>query len=429
MTEISRPWTSTTPGDAGAYSQDNWALLQRYLCGGDGNNPDSGPITGSGVAPDPGLTVTQRGAGANMSVDVSAGAALVNGTFYNNDATVNLVIAANASGNPRVDVIVLNKDWSAQTIRLQVVQGTPAGSPVPKSMVQTPLVQWQIPLYDVAVANGAVSITNANISPHKSPANVADGVYLQGILNNSGVVLHQGDVVVWDTTADRAVTLTTVANDPLTAGVWVGRTAIGGYGRLQIRGIGLVNVGAAVSARGLFLSTSTVAAQAGVKPAGVQNANSIGYSLAITAGAGFCLAFINVQRHVGRNVSNVRNNSGGNFTTTSATLVNVSTTNARVTLTVQNGQAKITFIFMASTGSTQNVWFDIIVDGTTRLFGGNWVWNRANVFDQGGVVIEGIFTGLSEGSHTFDLQYAINSAATLTVYNTVTSIICIGEEI
>src|SRR5688500_13417181 len=60
------------------------------------------------------LRTTQRGAGANMSVDVSSGAALVPGTvvthqgFYYvfNDATVNLTIAASDPSNPRHDLIV-----------------------------------------------------------------------------------------------------------------------------------------------------------------------------------------------------------------------------------------------------------------------------------------------------------------------------------
>lgn len=290
MTQISRPWQSTTPGDAGPYSSQNWAQLQRYGFGSDASNGDSGPITGSGTSPDPGLTVTQRGAGANMSVDVSIGAALVDGTFYYNDATVNLVIAANASGNPRIDTIVLNKDWSAQTIRLLVVQGTPAGSPVPPGLVQTTLIQWQTPLADVAVANGAATITNANVQIRKSPANVADGIYLHGILNNSGVVLQQGDVVIVDTSADRAVTTTTTASNKLVLGVITGRVAIGAYCRVQTNGVGYVNSGAAVT-RGQALATSTVAKQALPTTYGI-DPSQFAVALQTTGGAGLVLCQI-----------------------------------------------------------------------------------------------------------------------------------------
>ena len=291
MTQISKFWQGISTGDAGSYSSDQFSSFDRYIQG-DSDNPDSGRITGSGTRPDPGLTIQQRGAGANMSVDITLGAAIVNGTHYLNDATVNLAIASNASGNPRIDTIVLNKDWSAQTIRLAVVQGTPAGSPIPPSMVQSAGVQWQIPLTDVAVANGAVSITNANITPRHMPANVSDGVYLQGILNNSNVVLQTGDVVIWDTSADRAVKTTTTIGDRNIAGVWVGRTAIAGYGRLLVQGVGYINAAAAVT-RGQVLQTHSVAKQA--TPVAVNNASgAFAFALQTTSGAGLVLATIDV---------------------------------------------------------------------------------------------------------------------------------------
>lgn len=289
MTEISRPWTGTTPGDAGAYSADNWAILQRNSMS-DASNVESGPITGSGVAPDPGLTVTQRGAGANMSVDVSAGAAFVNGTFYITDATVNLAIGSNSSGNPRIDTVILKKDWSLQTVRLAIKQGTAAASPVPPSLVQSAGASWEIPIADVAVANGAVSITNANLQVRRSPANVADGIYLHAVLNNSGVVLQTGDVVVLDTTADRAAKTTTTPSDKAVLGVWVGRTAVAGYGRVLVQGIGYVNANAAVT-RGQGLVTSSSAKQAAPSTLGNEQVQ-FGTALQTTSGSGLVLAYI-----------------------------------------------------------------------------------------------------------------------------------------
>jgi hypothetical protein len=56
MTQISRPWTGTVTGDAGPYSADNWAQVWRNAFGNGAADADSGPILGSGVAPDLGLT-------------------------------------------------------------------------------------------------------------------------------------------------------------------------------------------------------------------------------------------------------------------------------------------------------------------------------------------------------------------------------------
>jgi hypothetical protein len=70
-------------------------------------------ILGEGVQGRTDLRVSQRGAGADMSVDIAAGAGFVradtgtrNGLVHiTNDAVVNAVISANGSGNPRIDRI------------------------------------------------------------------------------------------------------------------------------------------------------------------------------------------------------------------------------------------------------------------------------------------------------------------------------------
>lgn len=62
-------------------------------------------------------------------VDVTPGAALVKGIMFVSDALEELDIASNASGNPRIDSIILQRDLVAQTVRLVVSAGTPAATP------------------------------------------------------------------------------------------------------------------------------------------------------------------------------------------------------------------------------------------------------------------------------------------------------------
>lgn len=118
------------------------------------------------------LAVAQNGT-PNMSVNVAAGQALINGTQNTtsqgayevlNDATVNLAIAASDPTNPRIDIVVAqvrdaaysgaNNDWL-----LAVVTGTPAGSPSPPATPANAIV-----LAQVAVAANATSITSGNIT-------------------------------------------------------------------------------------------------------------------------------------------------------------------------------------------------------------------------------------------------------------------------
>jgi len=177
MAQSSWPWDGVTDGDAALlapYDEQEWDDNERMLFGAGGN---------CGVLANPyglnHLEVTERGAGANMSVDVDTGAALVYGKRYKNTAVVNLTIAANASGNPRIDRVVavwnrqavaytgVTPNISPKTCRLAVLQGTPAASPTAPALTQTAATVYMIPLAQVAVANGAASILSADITDER----------------------------------------------------------------------------------------------------------------------------------------------------------------------------------------------------------------------------------------------------------------------
>lgn len=130
-----------------------------------------------GVSGSADLAVTQNGT-PNMSVNIASGRAVVFGDdstdqqLYHiwNDATVNKTISAADPTNPRRDLVIAEvrdtlfggaaNDW-----RLRVVTGTPAASPADPSVPNTALV-----LARVAVAAGATSVTNANITDLRARA-------------------------------------------------------------------------------------------------------------------------------------------------------------------------------------------------------------------------------------------------------------------
>jgi hypothetical protein len=417
MTQISRPWTGTVTGDAGPYSADNWAQVWRNAFGNGAADADSGPILGSGVAPDLGLTTTAVGV-PNASVNVSAGAALVHGTFYLNDATVNLAIAANLAANPRIDTIVLRKSWAAQTVRLAVLQGTAGASPVAPTLTQTDGVTWEIPLADIAVAAGFVSITNAVITPRRSWANVSDGVYLCDILNNSGAIRVAGDVVIIDTTATRAAKLTSTGNDPLVLGVWMARTPIAGYGRVIRTGIGYVNISAAVN-RGDSISVSATSGKADVIPASPATGSDyqkIGIALETTSGAGLALCLIDIvpPRPAKASRSLVVDNNAS-YSTTSATFVDIDPVALSITLTFTGSKALISFAAVYNSSATAPG-FDLLIDGV-RVGAASTTGIGGGVQGAAFVSFTYLATGLSAGSHTFKIQYRTNGAVALTVYS------------
>ncbi len=128
-------------------------------------------IATSGIIGSSSLAVSQSATPA-MSVQVATGWGALVGNyttnmgvyqFYNDAATTLSVTTANPT-NPRIDRVVVTVSDSyytgvSNTVAFQVIAGTPAGSPVAPA---TP--SMSISLATIAVAAGATSITNANIT-------------------------------------------------------------------------------------------------------------------------------------------------------------------------------------------------------------------------------------------------------------------------
>ena len=151
------------------------------------------------------LAVSQNGT-PNMSVNVAAGRAFIRGTetaslnqgvySFFNDGVVNLSIGAADPTNPRRDLIIAqvrdaNYSGAAIDARLAVVAGTPAASPADPTPPANALV-----LARVAVAAGATSITNANITDLRTRAASLGGVHVcTSTTRPAGASLDDGDTI------------------------------------------------------------------------------------------------------------------------------------------------------------------------------------------------------------------------------------------
>jgi len=108
-------------------------------------------INGNGVVV--GLTTTQNSP-AGMSVVVSSGTCVVNGTSVSKSSSTTVSIASSNPTNPRYDVIQINSSGT-----ISAVTGTPSSSPLVPD-----ISAGNIRLAIVYVPAGATSITNANIT-------------------------------------------------------------------------------------------------------------------------------------------------------------------------------------------------------------------------------------------------------------------------
>lgn len=152
------------------YTAEEFSWLQKFFLQAGILGDSSGNL---------GLAVSQKSSGANMSVDVAIGNALIdftkNSTNWKviglNNAIVNVAIAANSSGSNRVDAIIMRASVTTEPnslknniITIKRVAGT-GTSALSDGAISTAISgDAFIRLANVTVSNGASSIVNANIA-------------------------------------------------------------------------------------------------------------------------------------------------------------------------------------------------------------------------------------------------------------------------
>lgn len=124
------------------------------------------------------LKVSEKGAGADMSVDIAAGRCFIKGSAnvypVRNTDIINQAIGTNTSGNPRKDAIVLYIDLAESptttaddVVKVAVVEGTPAASPTAPSdaTIQTAVGASNpfLRIANVTVANNETQIDDVDI--------------------------------------------------------------------------------------------------------------------------------------------------------------------------------------------------------------------------------------------------------------------------
>lgn len=135
--------------------EDQWSYMARQWAA-------NGVV---GAPGDANLQVFANSSG--REVHVRAGRASVRGHWFLSDAQETLAIAANSSGNPRIDRIVARLDPAANSVTLAVKQGSPSGSPSAPALTQTDTGTWELTLAKVTVANGAVSIAAGDVTDER----------------------------------------------------------------------------------------------------------------------------------------------------------------------------------------------------------------------------------------------------------------------
>ena len=127
-----------------------------------------------------GLAVTEKGTGADMSVDVALGKAFVDGITYTESGTTNVVITAADATHPRKDLIVYDTATSAPI----AIAGSPAATPQPPDITANDIL-----LALVYVAANDTSILDAEITD--KIINIFGQI--SASITPSNVLLHSND--------------------------------------------------------------------------------------------------------------------------------------------------------------------------------------------------------------------------------------------
>jgi hypothetical protein len=115
---------------------------------------------GEGVIDGKGFELEPFADSTGMNIKVKTGQSLVRGHFYDNTAEETLTIANADLTNPRIDLVVLKLDPTANSILLTVLPGTPNVSPSAPAPTQTDGA-----VYEQVIAEVYVGAAVATIAP------------------------------------------------------------------------------------------------------------------------------------------------------------------------------------------------------------------------------------------------------------------------
>jgi hypothetical protein len=191
----------------------------------------------TGIIKSTSMAVSQNSP-AGMSIVVASGWAAIVGTTQANMGTyvtyndANNVIAVNTADptNPRIDIVCATVQdayytGSLNDVILQVVAGTPAGSPVAPTLPAN-----SIELARIAVGAGVTSITNANITDTRvlvttnipesgDISDVVAGTGLSGGGSSGSVTLSINTAVTADLTTAQTLTNKTLTSPAIDIGI------------------------------------------------------------------------------------------------------------------------------------------------------------------------------------------------------------------
>ena len=117
---------------------------------------------GNGVFPNPSnnLLVTANG---DMTINLSAGFAWINGYMYHNTNNLTLTVGHSDSALKRIDRVVLKCDFINREIKAYIKEGVFASNPVPPTLKRD-IDAYELAIAEILVNAGSISIKQSDIT-------------------------------------------------------------------------------------------------------------------------------------------------------------------------------------------------------------------------------------------------------------------------
>lgn len=130
------------------------------------------------------------GDSSGMQVMVKSGECWIKGHLLVSTAIETVAIEAADATYNRIDLIVCQLDWVNNEMSLTKVTGTPAGSPVAPSPIQTPAI-WQIPLATVDVDAAVTAIAAGDVTDARAHSRINE-FNIEFQIGDGGTVITTG---------------------------------------------------------------------------------------------------------------------------------------------------------------------------------------------------------------------------------------------
>lgn len=137
---------SSFPYDSGpgaSVLESQWRSMARWWL-------TSGPVRGE-------LSSFGIAAPGGRALNIGAGRCWIEGAFGEFSGVTTVNFGTNTSGNTRIDLVVIRNDFVANKVQMDVLVGTPSGSPVAPTPTQNS-AKWEIGLFQVTCANNFSSL-------------------------------------------------------------------------------------------------------------------------------------------------------------------------------------------------------------------------------------------------------------------------------